>query len=62
MVRSYEVEAYLSEMYVGFILLCYEGDELVYHQYFDDSDDAVSIGEKFLDGLYVRGYSVSEMA
>lgn len=54
MVRSYEVDVYLSEKWVGFILTCFEGDDCVYDEFFDNSEDAHEAGNRFLDGCYVK--------
>lgn len=54
MVRSYEVDVHLDENLFGFYLTCYEGDEIVHDQFFRDSSDAHAMGNKFLDGIYVK--------
>lgn len=54
MVRSYEVDVYLSQEWVGFILTCYEGDECVYEEFFDDASDAHAMGNRYLDGCFIK--------
>ena len=61
MVRSYEVDVYLDENLFGFYLMCFEGDDCVHEQFFRDSDDAHAMGNRFLDGLYVKGFLIEEL-
>ena len=61
MVRSYDVCVHLDENLFGFYLYCYEGDDVVHEQFFRNSDDAHAMGERFLDGLYVKGYPIEEL-
>ena len=61
MVRSYDVSVHLDENLFGFLLLCYEGDDVVYEQFFRDNEDAHLMGHRFLDGLYVKGYPLEEL-
>ena len=58
MVRSYDVSVYLDENLFGFYLLCFEDDDCVYEKFFRDRSDAERVGEKFLDGIYVKGYDL----
>jgi hypothetical protein len=60
-VRSYEVDVHLDENLFGFYLLCYEGDDVVHEQFFRDSSDAHAMGNRFLDGLYVKGFPLEEL-
>lgn len=61
MVRSYDVSFDLDENRAGWLLLCFEGDDCVHEQFFLDSQDAHYMGHKFLDGCYIKGYSLEEM-
>ena len=61
MVRSYDVSVYLDENLYGFYLLCFEDEDVVYEQFFRDSDDAHAMGQRFLDGLYVKGFPLEEL-
>ena len=61
MVRSYEVDVHLDENLFGFYLMCYEGDDVVYEQFFRDSSDAHAIGNMFLDGRNVTILSLEEL-
>lgn len=56
MVRSYEVDVFLDEKWCGFILTCWEGEDCVWEQFYDDSSDAHADGNRFLDGCYVKGW------
>ncbi len=56
MVKSYEVDIVLDEKWVGFVLTCWEDDDCVWEEFFDDSEDAHAQGNRFLDGQYVRGF------
>ena len=62
MVRSYEVDVHLEENLFGFILLCFEGDEVVHDQFFRDSADAHAVGNMFLDGRYVKTLMLEDVA
>ena len=53
MIRSYEVDFYVLDNRVGFMLYCFENDECVLEQFFVDSTDAHKTGHRFLDGCYV---------
>lgn len=61
MVRSYQVDIVVSYDCLGFNLLCFEGDDCVWEQCYDDSDVAHAMGQRFLDGLYVKGYPIEEL-
>ena len=57
MIRSYEVEFSMIDNRVGFMLYCFEDDDCVWEQFFEDSDDAHKTGHRFLDGCYVKGFT-----
>lgn len=61
MVRSYEVEFSLVDNRAGFMLYCFENDDCVWEQFFLDSVDAHAMGNRFLDGLYVKGFPFEEV-
>lgn len=56
MVRSYEVDFSVVDNRVGFMLYCFEEDDCIWEQFFLDSEDAHTHGNRFLDGCYVRGW------
>jgi hypothetical protein len=60
MVKSYDVSFHLDENLAGWYLTCFEGDEIVHEEFFRDSEDAHFIGHRFLDGLYVKGFSFED--
>ena len=62
MVRSYDVDFSVVDNQVGFMLYCFEEDECVHEQFYRNSDDAHYVGHKFLDGCYVKGYILEEVA
>jgi hypothetical protein len=62
MVRSYDVDFYILDNQIGFMLYCFEEDECVWEQFYRNSDDAHYVGHKFLDGCYVKGYILEEVA
>jgi hypothetical protein len=62
MIRSYDVDFYVLDNRAGFMLYCFEEDECVHEQFYRNSDDAHFVGHKFLDGCYVKGYVLEEVA
>jgi hypothetical protein len=62
MVRSYDVDFYVLDNRAGFMLYCFEEDDCVHEQFYRNSDDAHYVGHKFLDGCYVRGYILEDVA
>lgn len=56
MLRSYDVDFDIVDGRAGFMLYCYENDDCVWEQFFLDSTDAHNMGNRFLDGLYIRGF------
>ena len=60
MIRSYDVDFSVVDNRVGFMLYCFEDDDVVHEQFFRDSDDAHLMGHRFLDGLYVKGFPIEE--
>jgi hypothetical protein len=56
MAKSYEVDFSVIDNRVGFVLYCFEDDDVVHEQFFRDSDDAHRNGHRFLDGCYVKGF------
>jgi len=62
MVKSYDVDFYILDNQAGFMLYCFEDDDCVHEQFFRDSDDAHFVGHKFLDGCYVEGYILEDVA
>lgn len=58
--RSYEVNLVLEDQFVGFVLLCFEGDDIVFEQFYRSSEKAEAIGEKFLSGLFLEGFDYRE--
>lgn len=61
MVRSYDVDFYILDNQIGFMLYCFEGDDCVHEQFYRNSDDAHAMGHRFLDGLYVKGFPIEEL-
>lgn len=59
MQRSYEVRLVLGR-FIGWSLLCFEGDEMIWQQFYKSSDKAHEIGEKFLTGAFHEGLSYAE--
>jgi len=60
MVKSYDVSFEMVDNRAGFMLYCFEDDDCIWEQFFVNSDDAHMIGQRFLDGLYIRGFPVDE--
>jgi hypothetical protein len=56
MAKSYEVDFSVIDNRVGFVLYCFEDDDVVHEQFFVDSTDAHRNGHRFLDGCYVKGF------
>jgi hypothetical protein len=48
MERSFLVEPVVTEEYVGFTLFAFDGDELVYDQFFRTTEDAEEVGEDWV--------------
>ena len=54
MSKSYDVDFYILDNKVGFMLYCFEDDDCVWEQFFNDSDEAHKFGHRYLDGCYMR--------
>lgn len=60
MAKSYDVDFSIVDNRAGFMLMCFEDEDCVWQQFYLDSDEAHTIGHRFLDGLYIHGFHYVE--
>ena len=54
--RAFEIDLHVTENAAGWMLLCFEGDDCIWEEFFRDRNKAERQGNKFLDGTFIHGF------